>query len=553
MINWKNGAPFCCLLPTVMLSLCISVSLNTHSESSLISNTSSEEESLTNKLSDDTAEHRESTTAAIDHSITKVNKPENVDESLSVYKDGTYTGTGTGFGGPITVKVVIKGGKISDISIVSTSDDSPYIDNASVLLQNIIKAQSTNIDTVSGATYSSVGIIEAVRDALHKAGGDSSSDSSLPRLNSSPGANQNKSIPNVQSISEPDSYTDGTYIGTGTGFGGPITVEVKVQNGKIADISIISTSDDYPYINNASTLLQKIISGQSTNVDTVSGATYSSAGLIEAVRNALSKAHSDNQGLVSTTTTTDINTTVTASGKYPYKDGTYTGIGEGYKSDIKVEVVLKDGIIMSVNILAADDDEPFFTRASNIIESVKEKQSTEIDAVSGATFSSEGILEAIDNAMEQARLSSEDTTTVTTTCTTVPGHTTFPPLETTISTTSTLPNDNLYNDGIYVGTAICYPDDNYDFDDYSLSVTIEIENGIITRITDICIDDTNYDPENDWYKERAAYGTKKNPGIIEQILSLQTVNGEIDAVSGATCSSDAIIMAVQDALNKALK
>ena len=50
--------------------------------------------------------------------------------------------------------------------MLSTSDDSPYIDNAKVLLNNIITLQSTNVDAVSGATYSSAGLIEAVRNAL---------------------------------------------------------------------------------------------------------------------------------------------------------------------------------------------------------------------------------------------------------------------------------------------------------------------------------------------------------------------------------------------------
>ena len=92
----------------------------------------------------------------------------------SAYQDGTYTGTGTGFAGPITVQVIIKGGKIAEITVLSTSDDSPYIDNAKALLKNIVAVQSTNVDTgFRWLTYSSVGLISAVRDALQKAGGSS--------------------------------------------------------------------------------------------------------------------------------------------------------------------------------------------------------------------------------------------------------------------------------------------------------------------------------------------------------------------------------------------
>ena len=153
-------------------------------------------------------------------------------EQTGGYKDGTYTGSGTGFSGLITVQVVIEGGKITDITIVSTTDDSPYIDNASALLKTIIATQSTNVDTVSGATYSSVGLISAVRDALQKAGGSSAGDSALPTLAA---ANNNASgdAPSISAVSEPYSYRDGTYVGTGSGFAGAITVQVTVSDGKI--------------------------------------------------------------------------------------------------------------------------------------------------------------------------------------------------------------------------------------------------------------------------------------------------------------------------------
>ena len=65
--------------------------------------------------------------------------------------------------------VEISGGKIASIQIVENSDGSDYISKAASLIDSIITTQSTNVDTVSGATYSSVGIIQAVRDALSQA------------------------------------------------------------------------------------------------------------------------------------------------------------------------------------------------------------------------------------------------------------------------------------------------------------------------------------------------------------------------------------------------
>ncbi|MCI9470838.1 MAG: FMN-binding protein [Lachnospiraceae bacterium] len=85
--------------------------------------------------------------------------------------DGIYTGTGTGFSGDLTVEVTVEKGKIRDISITDTQDDDDYLDRASALLGQIMDAQGTDgIDVISGATYSSKGILEAVEHALEGAG-----------------------------------------------------------------------------------------------------------------------------------------------------------------------------------------------------------------------------------------------------------------------------------------------------------------------------------------------------------------------------------------------
>ena len=100
--------------------------------------------------------------------------------------------------------------------------------------KQIVALQSTNVDTVSGATYSSVGLISAVRDALQKAGGSSASDSALPVLAASESQNKtSENAPAVEAIAEPAAYRDGVYTGTGTGFGGQMTVQVTVSGGKI--------------------------------------------------------------------------------------------------------------------------------------------------------------------------------------------------------------------------------------------------------------------------------------------------------------------------------
>ena len=86
------------------------------------------------------------------------------------YKDGTYTGEADGFGGTIQVEVKIEKSKISEINVISAEkEDGAYLSMAKDIIPKIIDAQSADIDTISGATFSSTGIKNASEQALEKA------------------------------------------------------------------------------------------------------------------------------------------------------------------------------------------------------------------------------------------------------------------------------------------------------------------------------------------------------------------------------------------------
>lgn len=93
---------------------------------------------------------------------------------------------------------------------------------------------------------------------------------------------------------------------------------------------------------------------------------------------------------------------VTAINACAYADGTYTGSAEGYQDTITVEVVVTDGNIETITIVEANDDEPFITNAEGVIDSIISSQSTDVDVVSGATYSSKGIIKAVANALKNA-------------------------------------------------------------------------------------------------------------------------------------------------------
>jgi len=91
-------------------------------------------------------------------------------ESQGKYKDGTYTGHGVGYeNGETVVEVSIKSGNIEEISIVSTQDDEDYILQAEKITEDMVEKQTADVDSVTGATFSSQGIKSAVEDALSQA------------------------------------------------------------------------------------------------------------------------------------------------------------------------------------------------------------------------------------------------------------------------------------------------------------------------------------------------------------------------------------------------
>ena len=225
--------------------------------------------------------------------------------SAGPFTDGTYTGSAAGYHGQTSVQVTVQNGYMTDITILSTGDDGEFFNQAkSGVIAGILSKQSVSVDTVTGATFSSRGIIDAVSNALSTALKTSSdvsvftTDASAvtptpvltptpsPVPTPTPSATPETTQAAVQA--GPIALADGTYSGTGSGFRGDTDVTVTVQSGKITKIAIDSYRDNQEYFLRAKkTMLGRIIDAQGVDVDTVSGATYSSQGILDAVADAL--------------------------------------------------------------------------------------------------------------------------------------------------------------------------------------------------------------------------------------------------------------------------
>ena len=506
--------------------------------------------------------------------------------------DGVYKGTGTGYAGNITVSVQIKDKQIVAIDILSTSDDAAFFNRAKAVIDRIIEGQTLDVDTVSGATFSSNGIISAVKNAL-----TGEKDSGETGQSQSGGTAAAGSTTSVAQVEDASAYKDGTYYGTGTGFGGTLKVQVDISGGKIAAIQILENNDGSEYISKASSIINAIISSQSTNVDTVSGATYSSVGIIQAVRDALSQAAvsgSDNSSSNSNTNQSEKSDQATdvITGTVPYKEGIYYGTAEGYSGDVRVAVVIQEHTIKAILITDTSDDESFFNRAMDVVKNVIKKQNTDVDTVSGATYSSKGLLNAIKNALKQAEKvtngeSTEEKIDTSKLADAIENAKQLDEAEYTDATWAVLKirlqeaeeameakeqaaidkaldnlnqavillekkdskddDSSIYINGTYTVTVPCEPDEDGDFDAYNLTMNVTIRDDKIVAITDIYGDGSS---SNNSYIKKAANGTSTKEGIVSKIIN-KGLPKDIDAVSGATCSSDAIIAGCEKALEEA--
>lgn len=302
----------------------------------------------------------------------------------SIYNDGTYEGSGTGFrGGNTTVSVTIKGGNITDIEAQSYDDDPPYFNSAfDSVISQIIDTQSVDVDTVSGATFSSQGIMEAVSDALSNAQKDSGNSSSEVTPTAKTELADKVSV-------EKEITTAPTATTTATPTTAPTpTVTLAAKKASTANTSITNTNTSNTNTAKTSTASTANTSTSSTNNSTIA------------------KPKATSSPTPKPTVTKKLTSTpvpkVTKSSKY--KDGIYEGSGQGFRRGITtVSVTIKNDVITNVEVVSNGDTPQFFDRASTtVISDILNSQSTNVDVVSGATYSSMGIMNAVEEALNSA-------------------------------------------------------------------------------------------------------------------------------------------------------
>lgn len=282
------------------------------------------------------------------------------EDSADVGADA-LVGTAEGHNGPLTVAVTMDGDTITDVVVTEHSETEGLADPAiSDVPAAIVETNSTDVDTVSGATVTSNAIMAAVDNAL---GGNGSAE---------------------------ETTDDNVHVVEVEGAQGPMTVEVTLDDDNtILDVVVTEHSETEGLADPAlEEVPAAIVEANSTNVDVVSSATITSEAIIEAVNIALG---ADSTEEPSTETV-------------EYTDGTYTGSTDGFGGTLSVEVTVTDGAIANVVVTEHSESDDISDPAfEEVPAAIMENNSTDVDVASGATVSSNAIMRAVKDALEDAQ------------------------------------------------------------------------------------------------------------------------------------------------------
>lgn len=503
----------------------------------------------------------------------------------NTWQDGVYQGSGKGYGGVITARITIADQRLTKIDITNHAQETPeYYSRAAAIIPKMIQKQSANVDVISGATYSSNGIKQAVANALAKSAGKSVQEVSDDNSNKDTARAEGKSGKQTTVKGKP---ADGTYTGSAECemFGYTLSLTVKFRNAKAVSISHLNISGNQDAANEAywqkawKPMVKRILQAQSSDVDVVSGATYSSNAMISAYLDAYRQAVDKNSGKKSSkkksakTTARPKKTPVTLGdddqnnvpAPAKIQDGTYTVTSacdpdskKAFRSyQLTADVTFSGGKLTGISNFTSNDESnrSYYLKAANgsssvtgVVKQLITKQSANgINAVSGATCSSKTIRDLYLLALGRAGASVVEKTEDMAVQTPAPKPTPAPTPGVTGSDPGTGEGNvpKKIQDGTYTVSVIVWPDEWEDFREYTMTADVTFADGKYVSMDNIQISDTS----NQFYCDQAWSGYGSHVGIGQQLQD--TERTQYDVVSGATCSTYAFIELYEKAVSMA--
>ncbi|MCD8347415.1 MAG: FMN-binding protein [Lachnospiraceae bacterium] len=558
------------------------------------------------------------TESEADSEVTAAASDSNVSSGSGTYTPGTYTAVAAGMESDVTVTVTVDETSILSLGIdVSGETDGIGAAIGPEISEQILNAQSADVDGVSGATVTSTAVKTALTNALDQAAGGSSDstddtdtaaaiaegeteaaeteteaveteaaeaeteaaetetaeaeteaaetetaeaeteavETETETATTETAETETEAADEPAAIEGGSSFVPGTYTASAAGISSDVTVTCTFdETGLVSIEADVSGETSGIGADIGDTMIARVLTAQSSDVDGVSGATITSDAFKAAVADCMEQAgfvaeaaesETETEAAAETESTTsdDSDTELAAAPDAPFVPGTYTATAQGMESEITVNVTFDEYNIVAVGTwmedefdeVSADLAEEIRNQVLEIRNQVLDAQSAEIDGVSGATVTSTAVKEAVANCIAQAKADSEEAaaeeyeteiiseeeTEDTATTESADGDETETLDEASLS--------SLYTAGIYSASAEGISSE--------VVVTVAFDDNSITSI--------GYDLSG----ETADIGALIGPEISGQILTAQSV--EVDGVSGATITSDAFKAAVADCIAQA--
>lgn len=395
-------------------------------------------------------------------------------------------------------------------------------------------------------------------------------------------------------------------------FGYTVSLKVRFKNGEAVAVYGMKMSGNTDSANNAfmnkawSGMVNRLVGKNASDADAVSGATYSSKAIINSYMDAYNKAVAKADGKTKKTalkkTTMPVSTKKPVAIKVDKKkkvpkssiaDGNYKvsavcepDENEDFEKYLLSAVVKfsKGKCVKIADFLStAEANKTYYMRAANgasgekgVVGQIVNRQSSDgISAVSGATCSSKTIvnlyLKALNKAAKKGGIKPQKTPAPSKipvevpapADTAVPANTVNPlqtdvpasskPLTSSEPMISSTPQETalpepsiLLRSGTYSKVATVYPDESKAFEEYTISADLLFNDNHFAGFSNVVLSDET----NRFYYNKSVNGTKKIPGLLTQINA--ALNGEFDAVSGATCTSKTLIGMYREALDEAV-
>ena len=301
------------------------------------------------------------------------------------WKDGTFKGKAPGFGGTVHVVVTIKKGKIKKITATGSGETASFWKKAKGVIRRIIKKQSPQVDAVSGATYSSLGIINAVVDALNKAVKPDSKKKKKKQKKVKPKKKPKpKPKPPVQKKQQ------------------VITME-EYEDGAVLDFTPEDIGTQFPL--NAKTSGDGKLTYESADPEVVS---VDEEGLVTLLAEGTSRIQITAAETKKFSRATAFLTIRIFSEEAPPEpvliNGTFAGQGRGYGGPVDATVEIVDSKITKIDVEGKKETQKYWFKAKKIVPKMIKAQTWDVDAISGATLSSNGIRDAVHEALRVAGL-----------------------------------------------------------------------------------------------------------------------------------------------------